>query len=72
MAAVPPEVGSEGRASVTTARLESASRRWIEDPGPIYGLTAGRVEFFSDAVLAIAITLLVLQLGAGSGSGKPR
>jgi uncharacterized membrane protein len=33
------------------------------------GLTPGRVEAFSDAVMAIAITLLVLQLDAGSGSG---
>jgi uncharacterized membrane protein len=33
------------------------------------GLTAGRVEAFSDAVMAIAITLLVLQLDAGSGKG---
>jgi uncharacterized membrane protein len=37
---------------------------------PIDGLTAGRVEAFTDAVLAIAITLLVLQLGSGSGSGS--
>jgi TMEM175 potassium channel family protein len=29
------------------------------------GLTTGRVEGFSDGVLAIAITLLVLQLGSG-------
>jgi uncharacterized membrane protein len=34
------------------------------------GLTAGRVEAFSDGVLAIAITLLVLQLDAGSGDGR--
>jgi uncharacterized membrane protein len=33
------------------------------------GLTVGRVEAFSDAVIAIAITLLVLQLDAGSGTG---
>jgi uncharacterized membrane protein len=33
------------------------------------GLTAGRVETFSDAVMAIAITLLVLQLDAESGNG---
>jgi uncharacterized membrane protein len=33
------------------------------------GLTAGRVEAFSDAVIAIAITLLVLQLDARSGNG---
>jgi uncharacterized membrane protein len=33
------------------------------------GLTAGRVEAFSDAVLAIAITLLVLPLADQGGSG---
>jgi hypothetical protein len=41
MAAVPPEVGSEGRASVTTARPDSESRRGIEDPGPVYGAHRG-------------------------------
>ena len=40
------------------------------DEGAADGLTAGRVEAFSDAVLAIAITLLVLQLDAGSGDGR--
>ncbi|HYC80340.1 MAG TPA: TMEM175 family protein [Solirubrobacterales bacterium] len=34
------------------------------------GLTTGRVEGFSDGVLAIAITLLVLQLGEGEGEGS--
>ena len=34
------------------------------------GLTTGRVEGFSDGVLAIAITLLVLQLGEGQGEGS--
>jgi uncharacterized membrane protein len=34
------------------------------------GLTAGRVEAFSDAVLAIAVTLLVLGLDTGGGSGS--
>lgn len=34
------------------------------------GLTAGRLEGFSDGVLAIAITLLVLQLGSGEGEGS--
>jgi uncharacterized membrane protein len=67
MATMPPEGGSEGSVS---ARLDLESRRWIEDPAPVYGLTASRVESFSDAVLAIAITLLVLQLDAGSGSGS--
>jgi uncharacterized membrane protein len=34
------------------------------------GLTAGRVEGFSDGVLAIAITLLVLQLGSSETGGR--
>ncbi len=33
-------------------------------------LTIGRVEGFSDAVLAIAITLLALQLGTGQGGAS--
>lgn len=38
--------------------------------GETNGLTTGRVEGFSDGVLAIAITLLVLQLGSGHAGGS--
>jgi uncharacterized membrane protein len=34
------------------------------------GLTTGRIESFTDSVLAIAITLLVLQLGTSEASGS--
>jgi uncharacterized membrane protein len=41
--------------------------KWADETD---GLTTGRVEGFSDGVLAIAITLLVLQLGTNEGSGS--
>jgi uncharacterized membrane protein len=55
---------------LTATRLDSEAQRRAEDRSPVDGLTAGRVESFSDAVLAIAITLLVLELGSGSGEGS--
>lgn len=70
MAAMPRGDGSERRAPVTGTRVDPDSGRWIEDQSPVEGLTASRVEAFSDAVLAIAITLLVLQLHAASGAGS--
>jgi uncharacterized membrane protein len=69
MAAVPRGGDSEGRTASAT-RLDSESRRWMEDGSSADGFTAGRVEAFSDAVLAIAITLLVLQLVPESGRGS--
>jgi hypothetical protein len=62
MAAMRSDGGSEARAPATAPRLDSESRRLIEDRAPVGGLTAGRVEAFSDGVLAIAITLLVLAV----------
>lgn len=47
---------------------ETHKERWDDREND--GLTTGRLEGFSDGVLAIAITLLVLQLGSNEGSGS--
>ena len=50
----------------STRRNDSLTRAGRETEG----LTTGRVEGFSDGVLAIATTLLVLQLGSGGEGGS--